>query len=56
MYGRLDVLVDNAAVNSVVAPLEHTGAAAAAALLDANVLGSLRVTDAFVDRHGPVQR
>ena len=47
-YGRLDVLVNNAAVNSVVAPLEHTTAEDAAAVLDANLLGTLRVTNAFV--------
>ncbi|NAZ77172.1 SDR family NAD(P)-dependent oxidoreductase [Kineococcus sp. T13] len=47
-HGRLDVLVNNAAVNSVVAPLELTSAADAAALLDANLLGVLRVTNAFV--------
>ena len=47
-YGRLDVLVNNAAVNSVVAPLEQTTAEDAAAELDANLLGALRVTNAFV--------
>ena len=47
-YGRLDVLVNNAAVNSVVAPLEQTSAEEAAAELDANLLGALRVTNAFV--------
>jgi NAD(P)-dependent dehydrogenase (short-subunit alcohol dehydrogenase family) len=47
-YGRLDVLVNNAAVNSVVAPLTQTTAEAAAAELDANLLGALRVTNAFV--------
>jgi len=47
-YGRLDVLVNNAAVNSVVAPLEQTSAEDAAAELDANLLGALRVTNAFV--------
>lgn len=47
-YGRLYVLVNNAGVNSVVAPLEHTTAADAAAELDANLLGALRVTNAFV--------
>jgi NAD(P)-dependent dehydrogenase (short-subunit alcohol dehydrogenase family) len=47
-YGRLDVLVNNAAVNSVVAPLEQTTAEEAAAELDANLLGALRVTNAFV--------
>jgi NAD(P)-dependent dehydrogenase (short-subunit alcohol dehydrogenase family) len=47
-HGRLDVLVNNAAVNSVVAPLEQIDAADAAAELDANLLGALRVTNAFV--------
>ena len=47
-YGRLDVLVNNAAVSGVVAPLEQTTAEDAAAELDANVLGALRVTNAFV--------
>ena len=47
-YGRLDVLVNNAAVSSVVAPLEQTSAEDAAAELDANLLGVLRVTNAFV--------
>lgn len=47
-HGRLDVLVNNAAVNSVVAPLEDTTAEAAAAVLDANLWGVLRVTNAFV--------
>jgi NAD(P)-dependent dehydrogenase (short-subunit alcohol dehydrogenase family) len=47
-HGRLDVLVNNAAVNSVVAPLELTTAEDVAALLDANLLGALRVTNAFV--------
>ena len=47
-HGRLDVLVNNAAVNSVVAPLEQTSATDAAALLDANLWGALRVTNAFV--------
>ena len=47
-YGRLDVLVNNAAVNSVVKPLEETTATEAAAELDANLLGALRVTNAFV--------
>ncbi|WP_199443010.1 SDR family NAD(P)-dependent oxidoreductase [Umezawaea beigongshangensis] len=47
-HGRLDVLINNAAVNSVVAPLERTTAQDAAAVLDANLLGALRVTNAFV--------
>ncbi|MEU8813053.1 SDR family NAD(P)-dependent oxidoreductase [Actinoplanes sp. NPDC048796] len=47
-YGRLDVLVNNAAVNSVATPLERTTAEDAAAELDANLLGALRVTNAFV--------
>lgn len=47
-HGRLDVLVNNAAVNSVVAPLEQTTADDAAAELGTNLLGALRVTNAFV--------
>ncbi|WP_249998921.1 SDR family NAD(P)-dependent oxidoreductase [Actinoplanes sp. M2I2] len=47
-HGRLDVLVNNAAVNSVIAPLEQTTADDVAAELDANLLGALRVTNAFV--------
>ncbi|WP_250033814.1 SDR family NAD(P)-dependent oxidoreductase [Paractinoplanes maris] len=47
-YGRLDVLVNNAAVTGVVTPLEQTTAEDAAAALDANLLGALRVTNAFV--------
>jgi len=47
-HGRLDVLVNNAAVNSVVAPLAQTAATEFAAALDANLLGALRVTNAFV--------
>ena len=47
-HGRLDVLVNNAAINSVAAPLEETTATDAAAELDANLLGALRVTNAFV--------
>jgi NAD(P)-dependent dehydrogenase (short-subunit alcohol dehydrogenase family) len=47
-HGRLDVLINNAAVNSVVVPLEQTTAADAAAELDTNLLGALRVTNAFV--------
>lgn len=47
-HGRLDVLVNNAAVNSGVAPLERTTAEQAAAVLDTNLLGVLRVTNAFV--------
>jgi NAD(P)-dependent dehydrogenase (short-subunit alcohol dehydrogenase family) len=47
-HGRLDVLVNNAAVNTGVAPLERTTAEQAAAVLDTNLLGVLRVTNAFV--------
>lgn len=47
-HGRLDVLVNNAAVNTGVAPLERTTAEQAAAVLDTNLLGALRVTNAFV--------
>ena len=47
-YGRLDVLINNAAVNSVIAPLPETTAEDVAALLDVNLLGAVRVTNAFV--------
>ncbi|WP_306213932.1 SDR family NAD(P)-dependent oxidoreductase [Actinoplanes sp. RD1] len=47
-HGRLDVLVNNAGVNTVVKPLEQTTAEEAAAVLEANLLGALRVTNAFV--------
>ncbi|GAB7043641.1 MULTISPECIES: SDR family NAD(P)-dependent oxidoreductase [Catenuloplanes] len=47
-YGRCDVLINNAGANTVVAPLEHTAAEDAAALLDVNLWGALRVTNAFV--------
>ena len=47
-HGRLDVLINNAAVNTGVAPLERTSAEQAAAVLDTNLLGVLRVTNAFV--------
>lgn len=47
-HGRLDVLVNNAAVNTGAAPLERTTAEQAVAVLDTNLLGVLRVTNAFV--------
>jgi NAD(P)-dependent dehydrogenase (short-subunit alcohol dehydrogenase family) len=47
-HGRLDVLVNNAGVNSAVAPVEELSADALATLLDVNLLGVLRVTNAFV--------
>ncbi|WP_380161850.1 SDR family NAD(P)-dependent oxidoreductase [Kineococcus sp. R86509] len=47
-HGRLDVLVNNAAVNTGVAPLERTTAEQAVAVLDTNLLGVLRVPNAFV--------
>jgi NAD(P)-dependent dehydrogenase (short-subunit alcohol dehydrogenase family) len=47
-YGRLDVLVNNAGITGTFAPLERTTGAEAQAVLDTNVLGVLRVTNAFV--------
>jgi NAD(P)-dependent dehydrogenase (short-subunit alcohol dehydrogenase family) len=47
-YGRLDVLVNNAGITGTFAPLEQATAADALAVLDTNVLGVLRVTNAFV--------
>ncbi|MEZ0494588.1 SDR family oxidoreductase [Kineococcus sp. TBRC 1896] len=47
-HGRLDVLVNNAGVNSAVMPVEELTASELAALLDVNLLGVLRVTNAFV--------
>lgn len=47
-YGRLDVLINNAGVTGGFEPLEQTSAEDAATVLDTNVLGVLRVTNAFV--------
>jgi NAD(P)-dependent dehydrogenase (short-subunit alcohol dehydrogenase family) len=47
-YGRLDVLVNNAGITGSFAPLEQTEGADAYEVLDTNVLGVLRVTNAFV--------
>ncbi|WP_380171585.1 SDR family NAD(P)-dependent oxidoreductase [Kineococcus sp. DHX-1] len=47
-HNRLDVLVNNAGVNSAVAPVEELTADDLAALLDVNLLGVLRVTNGFV--------
>jgi NAD(P)-dependent dehydrogenase (short-subunit alcohol dehydrogenase family) len=47
-YGRLDVLVNNAGITGTFAPLEQTTVEDAQAVLDTNVLGVLRVTNAFV--------
>jgi NAD(P)-dependent dehydrogenase (short-subunit alcohol dehydrogenase family) len=47
-HGRLDVLVNNAGITGTFAPLEQTVADEAQAVIDTNVLGVLRVTNAFV--------
>jgi NAD(P)-dependent dehydrogenase (short-subunit alcohol dehydrogenase family) len=47
-HGRLDVLVNNAGVTGTFAPVEQTSADDALGVLDTNVLGVLRVTNAFV--------
>jgi NAD(P)-dependent dehydrogenase (short-subunit alcohol dehydrogenase family) len=47
-HGRLDVLVNNAGITGKFAPLEQTTADDALDVLDTNVLGVLRVTNAFV--------
>jgi NAD(P)-dependent dehydrogenase (short-subunit alcohol dehydrogenase family) len=47
-YGRLDVLVNNAGITGTFAPLDQTTAEDVQAVLDTNVLGVLRVTNAFV--------
>ncbi|KQX76404.1 SDR family NAD(P)-dependent oxidoreductase [Aeromicrobium sp. Root472D3] len=47
-HGRLDVLVNNAGVTGTFAPVEQTRADDALGVLDTNVLGVLRVTNAFV--------
>jgi len=47
-YGRLDVLVNNAGITGSFQPLEQTRAEDAGAVLDTNVLGVMRVTNAFV--------
>lgn len=47
-YGRLDVLVNNAGITGSFAPLEQTEGTDAYEVLDTNVLGVLRVTNAFV--------
>jgi len=47
-YGRLDVLINNAGITGSFQPLEQTSAEDAGAVLDTNVLGVMRVTNAFV--------
>ncbi|MFC5677065.1 SDR family NAD(P)-dependent oxidoreductase [Aeromicrobium endophyticum] len=47
-FGRLDVLVNNAGITGTFAPLEQTTAVDAQQVIDTNVLGVLRVTNAFV--------
>jgi NAD(P)-dependent dehydrogenase (short-subunit alcohol dehydrogenase family) len=47
-HGRLDVLINNAGITGGFAPIEQTTAGDALAVMDTNVLGVLRVTNAFV--------
>ncbi len=47
-HGRLDVLVNNAGITGTFAPIEQTRADDAAGVIGTNVLGVLRVTNAFV--------
>ena len=47
-HGRLDVLINNAGVTGTFAPLERTSVDDARDVLDTNLLGVIRVTNAFV--------
>ena len=47
-HGRLDVLVNNAGITGTFAPLEQTVVDDARAVLDTNLFGVMRVTNAFV--------
>ncbi|QHF24241.1 SDR family NAD(P)-dependent oxidoreductase [Rathayibacter sp. VKM Ac-2804] len=47
-YGRLDVLIDNAGVTGAFAPLEEASLGDVEAVFATNVLGVIRVTNAFV--------
>lgn len=55
-FGRLDMLVNNAAINPVYGPLSDIGAPAAAKILAVNVLAPLawiqRARAAWMDEHG----
>lgn len=47
-HGRLDVLINNAGITGTFAPLEQTTADDARVVLDTNLFGVIRVTNAFV--------
>lgn len=47
-HGRLDVLINNAGITGTFAPIEQTVVDDAEAVLDTNLFGVMRVTNAFV--------
>ncbi|AGL17417.1 SDR family NAD(P)-dependent oxidoreductase [Actinoplanes sp. N902-109] len=47
-YGRLDVLVNNAGIEGPTTPIDQATATDVAAVLDTNLLGVVRVTNAFL--------
>jgi NAD(P)-dependent dehydrogenase (short-subunit alcohol dehydrogenase family) len=47
-HGRLDVLINNAGITGTFAPLEQASVDDAQAVLDTNLFGVMRVTNAFV--------